>query len=118
MGIVGLGRIGRAMAELAAAFGMKVIACDPFLNPERAKAAGVESVTLDTLFRQSDYITVHTPLTDETRHIIVRNQEAVISPSWSIHSGVGTTSYTFIWAMLGENQTFTDMDAVAMEDLR
>ena len=55
---------------------------------------------------------------DETRHIIVRNQEAVISPSWSIHSGVGTTSYTFIWAMLGENQTFTDMDAVAMEDLR
>jgi len=55
---------------------------------------------------------------DETRHIIVRNQEAAISPSWSIHSGAGTTSYSFIWAMLGENQTFTDMDAVAMEDLR
>jgi 4-deoxy-L-threo-5-hexosulose-uronate ketol-isomerase len=55
---------------------------------------------------------------DETRHIIVRNQEAVISPSWSIHSGVGTSNYTFIWAMLGENQTFTDMDAVGMEDLR
>ncbi len=55
---------------------------------------------------------------DETRHIIVRDQEAVISPSWSIHSGVGVASYTFIWAMLGENQTFTDMDAAAMEDLR
>ncbi len=55
---------------------------------------------------------------DETRHIIVRNQEAVLSPSWSIHSGVGTSNYTFIWAMLGENQTFTDMDAVAMGDLR
>jgi len=53
----------------------------------------------------------------ETRHIIVRNEEAVISPSWSIHSGVGTGTYTFIWGMAGENQTFTDMDAVPMKDL-
>ncbi|MFZ3109815.1 MAG: 5-dehydro-4-deoxy-D-glucuronate isomerase [Rectinemataceae bacterium] len=54
----------------------------------------------------------------ETRHIVVRNEEAVISPSWSIHSGVGTGSYTFIWGMAGENQTFTDMDGVAMDDLK
>lgn len=55
---------------------------------------------------------------DETRHIVVRNEEAVLSPSWSIHSGAGTGSYTFIWGMVGENQTFTDMDAVPMSELK
>jgi len=54
----------------------------------------------------------------ETRHIVVRNEQAIISPSWSIHSGVGTANYSFIWAMVGENQTFTDMDPVAMSDLK
>ena len=54
----------------------------------------------------------------ETRHIVVRNEESVLSLSWSIHSGAGTSNYTFIWGMLGENQTFTDMDAVSMDDLR
>ncbi|OLQ93964.1 5-dehydro-4-deoxy-D-glucuronate isomerase [Vibrio ponticus] len=54
----------------------------------------------------------------ETRHIIMRNEQAVISPSWSIHSGVGTAAYTFIWSMVGENQTFHDMDHVAMSDLK
>ncbi len=53
----------------------------------------------------------------ETRHLVVRNEQAVISPSWSIHSGVGSQSYTFIWGMIGENQTFDDMDWVAMADL-
>lgn len=53
----------------------------------------------------------------ETRHIIIRNEQAVISPSWSIHSGVGTCAYAFIWGMCGENQTFADMDAIAMKDL-
>ena len=57
-------------------------------------------------------------LPSETRHIVVRNEEAVISPSWSIHSGVGTQAYTFIWGMVGENQVFKDMDHVPMSALR
>ncbi|EFP8483996.1 5-dehydro-4-deoxy-D-glucuronate isomerase, partial [Shigella flexneri] len=54
----------------------------------------------------------------ETRHIVMHNEQAVISPSWSIHSGVGTKAYTFIWGMVGENQVFNDMDHVAVKDLR
>ncbi|MDP5272614.1 5-dehydro-4-deoxy-D-glucuronate isomerase [Chengkuizengella axinellae] len=55
---------------------------------------------------------------NETRHIIVKNEQAVISPSWSIHSGSGTSNYSFIWAMAGENYTFKDMDMVNIEDLK
>jgi 4-deoxy-L-threo-5-hexosulose-uronate ketol-isomerase len=55
---------------------------------------------------------------NETRHIVMHNDEAVISPSWSIHSGVGTSNYTFIWGMCGENQTFDDMDGIPTADLR
>lgn len=54
----------------------------------------------------------------ETRHIVVGNEQAVISPSWSIHSGVGTSNYTFIWGMAGENQEFTDMDFIETKDLK
>lgn len=55
---------------------------------------------------------------DETRHIVMHNEQAVISPSWSIHAGVGTGNYTFIWGMCGENQTFTDMDGIGNLELK
>jgi 4-deoxy-L-threo-5-hexosulose-uronate ketol-isomerase len=55
---------------------------------------------------------------DQTRTLVVRDGQAVASPSWSIHSGVGTRNYTFVWAMGGENQEFPDMDHVAMGDIR
>lgn len=55
---------------------------------------------------------------DETRHLVVRDHQAVLSPSWSIHSGAGTDSYGFIWGMGGENQDFADMDPAPIAQLR
>ena len=54
----------------------------------------------------------------ETRHIVMANEQAVISPSWSIHSGVGSGAYSFVWGMAGENQTFDDMDTLGPNDLK
>lgn len=55
---------------------------------------------------------------NETRHIFLNNDQAILSPPWSIHSGVATANYSFIWAMAGENKVFTDMDPVPVQSLR
>ncbi|AOT72127.1 5-dehydro-4-deoxy-D-glucuronate isomerase [Geosporobacter ferrireducens] len=54
----------------------------------------------------------------QTRHILVKNEQAVISPYWSIHSGVGTKNYSFLWAMAGENQLFSDANSIELKDLK
>ncbi len=73
LGILGLGRIGAEVAQRAQAFGMKVVAYDPFLTDARAKALNVEKSELEEIWKQADYITVHMPLTDQTRGIIDAN---------------------------------------------
>jgi D-3-phosphoglycerate dehydrogenase len=74
LGIVGLGRIGTEVARRALSFNMKVLAYDPYLSFEKAKELGIESSDLDNLLKKADYITVHTPLTDDTKHIISDKQ--------------------------------------------
>lgn len=70
LGVVGFGRIGSEVAKRALSFGMKILAYDPFLSAEVAESIGVEIAELKKVLQESDYITVHTPLTDETRHMI------------------------------------------------
>ena len=55
---------------------------------------------------------------DETRHLVIANEQAILSPGWSIHSGAGTSNYNFIWAMAGDNVDYTDVDAVTMDELK
>jgi 4-deoxy-L-threo-5-hexosulose-uronate ketol-isomerase len=55
---------------------------------------------------------------DNTKHIIIRNGQAVLSTSWSLHSGCGTQNYSFIWSMGGENQDFDDMDWIPLKDMK
>ena len=70
LGIVGLGRIGRHVANIAKGFGMKIFAFDPFVSEEQANEAGIEIGSLDEVLAKADFITIHTPVTDETRGII------------------------------------------------
>jgi len=81
LGIIGLGRIGKEVARRALSFGMKVLAYDPFLSREVAESLGIETVELKDLFAKSDYITVHTPMTEETKHMISTGEFAQMKNS-------------------------------------
>ena len=81
LGIVGLGRIGSRMARHAVGFDMEVIACDPYVDPGHARALGVKLVDLDTVLRRADVISLHVPLTGETRHMIGRTAFELMKPS-------------------------------------
>src|SRR5579885_1214795 len=70
LGVIGCGNVGSVVADRALGLKMKVVAFDPFLSPERALTLGVEKVELDGLFQRADFISLHTPLTDQTRNII------------------------------------------------
>ena len=80
LGLIGLGRIGRSVAVRAQAFRLRVIACDDFADVELAKRMGVELVDLPTLLSQSDYISLHAPLNENTRHLINRQTLAQMKP--------------------------------------
>ncbi|MFH0877608.1 MAG: phosphoglycerate dehydrogenase [Candidatus Omnitrophota bacterium] len=80
IGIIGLGRIGTEVAKRCLAFGMRVKAYDPYLTREVADQMGVELLTLEEIYRQADYITVHVPLTDETKHMISAKQLELMKP--------------------------------------
>ena len=78
LGVVGFGRIGKEVAKRALSFGMKILAYDPFLSREVAESLGIEVVELKDLIARSDYITVHTPMTEETRHMISVDEFAIM----------------------------------------
>lgn len=81
LGVVGIGRIGGTLVPKARAFGLNVIAHDPYVSDERARELGIERVTLDDLLARSDYLTIHTPLTAETRKMIGAAQFAKMKPN-------------------------------------
>lgn len=84
LGVVGLGRVGRAVASRAQAFGMSILAYDPFVSERVAKTARVELVDLEELLAASDFVTLHTSLTDETRNLINRERLALMKPTATI----------------------------------
>jgi D-3-phosphoglycerate dehydrogenase len=81
LGILGCGRIGSRVYQKLRGFGFDFLICDPYLTAERKKELGIEVVDKETLFRQSDFITIHTPLTAETRHIVNRESLALMKPT-------------------------------------
>ncbi len=81
LGIVGLGNIGREVARKTAALGLRILGYDPYLPPEKAVTLGVELTSLEDLLRQADYVSLHCPLTEETRHLIGAAQLALMKPT-------------------------------------
>lgn len=81
LGILGCGRIGSLVYRKLGSFGFKFLICDPYLSERRQRALGIELVDHETLFRESDFITIHTPLNEETRHIINANTLAMMKPT-------------------------------------
>lgn len=84
LGVFGLGRIGIEVAKRAAVFGMTVLGYDPFMSEERAHQLGIQLVSVDEIIRTADFMTVHTPLTNETRHMIGKPQFDVMKPGMRI----------------------------------
>lgn len=84
LGVFGLGRIGLEVSKRAIAFGMTVLGYDPFMPEERAKQLGIQLATLDEIVRTADFMTVHTPLTNETHHMISKPQFEVMKPGMRI----------------------------------
>lgn len=80
MGLIGLGNIGQATARKLQGWNMRVLAADPYVNPDRAAALGVTLVDLQELLRHSDYVSLHVPLLPETRHLIGANEFALMKP--------------------------------------
>ncbi len=81
LGIIGLGRIGQGMARRAGGFDMRVLACDPLADPKVAQELGVELRPLDEVLAESDFVSLHVPLTDETHHLIAGRELKVMKPS-------------------------------------
>ena len=81
LGLVGYGRVARRVAELLAGFRLTTICYDPFANPETMRANGVEPVPLEELLKRSDFISLHCPLTDDTKHLIGEKELAMMKPN-------------------------------------
>ncbi len=81
LGILGVGRIGSRVYRKMKSFGMRILGCDPYLSDERRKETPLEWVNHDTLFRESDFLSVHTPLNDETRHIVNAKTLGLMKPT-------------------------------------
>ncbi len=108
----------RQMAMMLSAFTLATAA------PAPLRAADAPMVTIENFAFTPQVLTVKPGTTvtfrndDDIPHLVVANEQAILSPGWSIHSGVGTRAYSFIWGMGGDNVDYTDMDMVATGDLR
>ena len=81
LGILGCGRIGSLVYQKLKSFGFQFLICDPYLTEERKRELGIETVDQETMFRGSDFVTIHTPLSSETRHIVNRETLAMMKPT-------------------------------------